>query len=501
MATPDLIIVGAGSAGCVLANRMTDGTGLNILLIEAGGEATNPAISDPAAWPTLQKTELDWDFATVPQPQAGGVSHPWPRGKVVGGSSAIHAMGHMRGHRDDFAAWVDQGAVGWDYESLIPYFARSETSPFAGEPGYGADGPTHLIQPDRPHPLTLAHCAAGAVAGLSPLRDHNGGQRMDGPTVNTLTIRDRKRQSAADAYLTTDVRNRASLTILTNVTVDRLLFGSDGSVSGVRVLGQGTWDDIVSHRGVVLAAGSICSPMILMRSGIGPAEMLAKAGVAIRHDVPGVGANLSDHLLGAGVVYRARRPVPATPTQHSESLTYIHASGQSPDEAPDLVVGCVTTPVVSEALSETRNLPAQGEGYSLLFGITHPRSRGYLRILSPDPHHKPEIDPRYLSAPEDVAHFEPALEWARKSAAAPLTTTGARKRFCPAQPIFPADPHSARSSPAQLGRTTTPWAPAAWAWTGAPWSPRICASRPLQTYSYVTARSSPHSRPGPSTPL
>ncbi len=413
----DLLIIGAGSAGCVLAARLSS-VGLRILLIEAGGEPTDPRIADPAAWGLLQGTAVDWAYQTVPQPGIAGRIHPCPRGRVVGGSSAIHAMGHMRGHPSDIDAWAAAGATGWDWAALRPYFERSETSPFAPEPGYGGSGPMHLMQPPTPHPLSLAHIQAGIDVGLSPIRDHNG-PCMTGPTLNTMTIHDGKRLSVADAYLTAEVRARPNLSVQTGIEVDRLTFDADGSTNGIVGRREGQQVTLNARAGVVLAAGSIGSPAILMRSGVGPAATLSELGISLRRDLPGVGRNLQDHLLSAGNVYTARKSVPPTGTQHSEALTYIAAIDSASGAAPELVVGICTLPIVSDGLVPPDPPVPNGEGYTIMFGITHPRSRGSMTLTSADPSVPPQIDPCYLTSSEDRNHFVQAMDWARRIGGAP----------------------------------------------------------------------------------
>ena len=418
MTEADIVIVGAGSAGCVLAARLTEEPRLRVLLLEAGGEPETPDISNPAAWSLLQGSAIDWDFKTVPQRSMAGRAHPWPRGRVVGGV--------QRDECDGSCPRPSERTSTGGLRQALP----GGTGP--------RSGPISFVRKRRPSPPKTAMaervlCGSASLPGRTrspgPIawpgwrsgsgrsRDHNG-QDLAGPTLNTLTIVDGRRQSVADAYVTEAVRARAGLDLHTGLLVDRLAFDDTGRVIGVHALEGGTVHRFDARRAVVLAAGVIGTPAILMRSGLGPGATLAALGIAVRRDLPGVGQNLQDHLLSAGNVYRARRSLPPTETQHSEALTYIHARGQTLGDAPDLVVACVTVPVVSETLARRIRMPAPGEGYTLMFGITHPRSRGHLTLASADPHAKPIIDPAYLSEPADRSLLLEALDWARRLGAA-----------------------------------------------------------------------------------
>lgn len=299
MSQYDYIVIGAGSAGCVVANRLTEDIDTTVLLLEAGNPDTKPEIHIPAECISLLGSEVDWGYFSEPEPYLNNRKMFCSRGKVLGGSSSINFMMYIRGNSSDYDRWQELGNPGWSYQDVLPYFKKSEHSSRGADPYHGVDGELSVTDVTSGTPISQCFIDAALAIGYGYNPDFNG-KKQEGVGLYQLTVKDGKRHSAAAAFLV-PILQRANLTITTGALVTRLLF-EDTRVVGVEYLHQGTTlHQVRANREVILSAGAFDSPKLLMLSGIGNANYLQAVGVPVMADLPGVGQNLQDHILACVV--------------------------------------------------------------------------------------------------------------------------------------------------------------------------------------------------------
>jgi len=423
----DYVVVGAGSAGCVLANRLTEDPSVRVLLIEAGRRDRHPNIKIPAAFAKQFQTKLDWNLATEPEPHCDGRSLYVPRGKGLGGSSSMNAMLYVRGNPLDYDGWAAAGAKGWSWDDVRPYFLKAEDNQRGDSEHHATGGPLRVEDERSPRPLTGRFLAACEEAGVPRIDDYNGPEQ-DGASLVQVTQRRGRRWSAADAYLR-PAQKRPNLEVVTGALVSGVEI-TDGTATGVRYSRRRGGERVAqAEREVILAAGAIGSPQLLMLSGVGPAAQLQEAGVPVVHDLPGVGENLQDHpyvvcvwdVPGGGSLADAEKPEAlleyllrrSGPLSSSVAEAFAFVRSRPGLPAPDLQFHFAPAYFVDNGFEEY-------DGHAVSMGpvLVKPRARGWVRLRSADPAAKPRILTNSLSDDEDLAALVAGVRLSREIAAA-----------------------------------------------------------------------------------
>lgn len=433
----DFIVIGAGSAGCVLANRLSANPNNKVILLEAGGRDWNPWIHIPVGYfKTIHNPSVDWCYRTEPDPGLNGRSIEWPRGKVLGGSSSLNGLLYVRGQRQDYDRWRQMGNAGWGWDDVLPLFKRAENNERGADDYHGDQGPLSVSNMRIQRPITDAWVAAAQAAGYNFNSDYNGAEQ-EGVGFFQLTARNGRRCSSAVAYLH-PIKKRENLTIVTHAQADKIEI-EDGRAVGVTYTEKsGSPQTVKARREVVLCGGAINSPQLLMLSGIGDPEQLAEHGIDVKNALHGVGKNMQDHLQ-ARLVYKCNEPtlndeVSSLMGQAKIGLKYLMFRAGPMTMAASLATGFLKTRGDLETPDiqfHVQPLSAEnpGKGADKFSAFTmsvcqlRPESKGEIRLKSAQPREYPKIIPNYLSTETDCRTIVAGVNIARKIARhAPLTS-------------------------------------------------------------------------------
>jgi len=424
----DYVVVGAGTAGCVLAARLSEDAAAHVLLLEAGESARTRAMSVPSAWPENIGSPADWGGTTTGQAGAGPLSYP--RGRALGGSSAINAMAHVRGHRSVYDGWAAAGAAGWGFADLLPYFRRTERAAAGDSALRGTGGPVRVapVPPAARHPVATAFAAALGALGVPTTADLSGASQ-EGVAWVDLAVDGGERVSAADAYLR-PVLSRPNLTVQTGCLVTGLLI-ERGVCRGVSYAVNGTPGRVRASTEVILCAGAVGSPQLLMLSGLGPAAQLRRLGIVPVADLPEIGRNLQDHPA-VMVACEPPEPLPASQYNHGE----VYAAVRSPlaRDVPDLHLFPILLPV-----PPTGRPPLPAAAYNLAASVVAPDSRGTVTLAAADPRVPPLIDPAFLTAGTDASRLAAAVSMVRQAIASAEFAPVFKSEIWPGPDVSAAD--------------------------------------------------------------
>ena len=421
----DYIIVGAGTAGCVLASRLTEDSSVSVILIEAGPEDKKREIHIPAAFSELFKSSVDWAYETTPQPHARQRKLFLPRGKVLGGSSSINAMIYIRGHRSDYDHWKSLGNKGWAYDDLLPYFRKGEKNTRLNDEYHGTSGELTITDLQEPRELSHAFVEAAGEVGFPLTPDFNG-EDQEGFGLYQVTQNRGKRMSAAAAFLK-PVRSRKNLTVLTETEVHALSWEGN-RITGVSAKKSGVVFHIQANSEVILSAGAYNTPKILMLSGIGDGSSLQQLGIEVRKDLPGVGQNLQDHLIVPMVFDTYKQSTLETARSLKSLVNYLiwtegplcsnvaEAGGFIRTKAELLAPDIQFHFGPGYFYNHGFGIPTSGYGYSMGPTLLQPESVGEVRLSGPSVHASPIIDHHYLEAEEDVFTLRRGFEAGMKIA-------------------------------------------------------------------------------------